>query len=137
MAESVVEVETVTCHCCGLKEECTPGYIARVREKHQGRWICGLCAMAIEDDRLRSQKKISADEAIKRHIKFYENFRSAEECPSEDSLISAVMQLMRRTLDSPRRNGSGSGRGDFDPRLLRSRSCFAAVGGETEGEQVS
>ncbi|PRQ28067.1 hypothetical protein RchiOBHm_Chr6g0312041 [Rosa chinensis] len=134
------EVEMVTCHCCGLEEECTPGYIAREREKHHGRWICGLCTTAIEEDGMKLQRKITADEAIRRHVKFYENFRSTsprrsvdssaaeDEEEEKDLLISKVMQLLRRTLDSPRRTGTGSGRGAFDHRLLRSKSCFATLG---------
>ena len=35
------DVEFARCDCCGLTEECTPAYIARIRERHQGRWICG------------------------------------------------------------------------------------------------
>lgn len=134
------EVELVTCHCCGLEEECTPGYIAREKKKHQGRWICGLCATAIEDDKMKLQREITTDEAIRRHVKLVENFRSSssrsrdspaadeKEEETTDLLISKVMQLLRRTLDSPRRTGSGSGGGAFDRRLLRSKNCFSTVG---------
>ncbi|XP_050365677.1 uncharacterized protein LOC126784240 [Argentina anserina] len=135
------EVEMVMCHCCGLEEECTPGYIAREKKKHQGRWICGLCVTAIEDDRMKSQRKITADEAIRRQAKLVENFRSSSTPPrrsvdssaaeekGEDLLISKVMELLRRTLDSPRR---GSGSGAFDRHLLRSKSYFSTVGGEKD-----
>ncbi|KAL6208099.1 hypothetical protein ACLB2K_019051 [Fragaria x ananassa] len=134
------EVELVTCHCCGLEEECTPGYIALEKKKHQGRWICGLCATAIEDDKMKLQREITVDEAIRRHVKLIENFWSSssrsmdspaadeKEEETTDLLISKVMQLLRRTLDSPRRTGSGSGGGAFDRRLLRSKSCFSTVG---------
>ncbi|KAI3498948.1 hypothetical protein L1887_34737 [Cichorium endivia] len=41
------DVEFVKCDCCGLTEECTPGFIERIRERYQGKWICGLCGEAI------------------------------------------------------------------------------------------
>nr|POE59533.1 hypothetical protein CFP56_43416 [Quercus suber] len=80
------EVEFVKCHCCGLTEECTLDYIARVRERYQGRWICGLCAEAVKDESFRLQRDV-----------------------------------LRRTLDSPKKEGLGSC-GPF----LRSKSCFSS-----------
>lgn len=46
----------VKCECCGLTEECTEEYIKRVRDRYSGRWICGLCAEAVKDELLRSEK---------------------------------------------------------------------------------
>ena len=60
-----VEPVSVRCYCCGLMEECTLPYIARVRERHQGRWICGLCSEAVKDETFRSKRDISIDEALK------------------------------------------------------------------------
>ncbi|KAB2627791.1 hypothetical protein D8674_032586 [Pyrus ussuriensis x Pyrus communis] len=115
----------VKCYCCGLTEECTPAYVATVKERHQGRWICGLCAEAIKDENSRSSRKISTEEAMKRHVSFYEEFRmsSPPAKPTED-LISAMKQLLRRTKDSPRRERLGGCR----PGMVRSKSCFATVG---------
>lgn len=101
-----VEVEPVSvkCYCCGLTEECTLSYIARVRDKYRGRWICGLCAEAVKDETLRSQRDINTDEALKRHMKFCQQFKCSS--PSNnptDELIEAMKQLLRRTLDSPRK----------------------------------
>ncbi|CAJ1972009.1 unnamed protein product [Sphenostylis stenocarpa] len=50
-AETVVS--SVKCCCCGLVEECTHAYIGRVKEKYGGRWICGLCAEAVKEERER------------------------------------------------------------------------------------
>ncbi len=111
------EVEFVKCHCCGLMEECTLEYISRVRERYQGRWICGLCAEAVKDESFRLQRYVSIDEALKRHEKFCEQSSSPPTNPTED-LIVAMKQLLRRTLDSPRREGLGCG------PFLRSKSCF-------------
>ncbi|KAG0476181.1 hypothetical protein HPP92_013022 [Vanilla planifolia] len=98
------EVEFAKCECCGLREECTPEYIDRVRERHHGFWICGLCAEAVQDEIGRADRLISTEEAIDRHMRFSRNFRSAAERPDDSAelLITAVRQLLRRGLYSPR-----------------------------------
>lgn len=119
---AAAEVEFVKCHCCGLTEECTQNYIAKVRERYQGRWICGLCAEAVKDEFCRSRRNISTDEAVKRHVNFCEQFRTSSppSKPTED-LISAMKQLLRRTLDSPKKEGFVYG------SMLRSKSCFPSI----------
>ncbi|OIT23812.1 hypothetical protein A4A49_31678 [Nicotiana attenuata] len=117
-----IEVEMVKCECCGLTEECTVAYIARVRERNGGRWICGLCAEAVKDEIMRSESRIGGEEALNRHMNFCKKFRAFRPPPNPtEELISAVKQLMLRSLDSPRSNPvSRHG-------LARSRSCFSAV----------
>ncbi|KAL6295855.1 hypothetical protein ACE6H2_003997 [Prunus campanulata] len=122
-AQSLVEEELVKCYCCRLTEECTPEYIAMVKEQHQGRWICGLCAEAIKDENSRSHKGLSDEEAMKQHASFREKFRlSSPSAKSTEELISARKQLLRRTLNSSKKEGLG-----WPPSLLRSKSCFAPV----------
>ncbi|XP_060185598.1 uncharacterized protein LOC132615057 [Lycium barbarum] len=113
MAEAMNEVEMVKCECCGLTEECTVAYIARVRERNEGRWICGLCAEAVKDEIMRSERRIGTEEAINRHMNFCKEFRALKppQHPTEE-LIAAVKQLMLRSLDTPksspvRRQGLG------------------------------
>ncbi|KAL6295936.1 hypothetical protein ACE6H2_004078 [Prunus campanulata] len=138
--QSAVEEELVKCYCCGLTEECTPEYIATVKEQHQGLWICGLCAEAIKEENSRSQRGLSDEEAIKeensgsqrglsdeeamkQHASFCEKFRlSSPPTKSTEELISAMKQLLRRTLNSSKKVGLGC-----QPALSRSRSCFAPV----------
>ncbi|KAJ6698263.1 hypothetical protein OIU79_011730 [Salix purpurea] len=88
----------------GCGKECTPAYISRVRERYGGRWICGLCAEAVKDETCRAKTDISTDEALKQHTKFCQQFRSSTppRNPTEE-LISAIKQLLRRGLDSPRK----------------------------------
>ncbi|CAH1449527.1 unnamed protein product [Lactuca virosa] len=98
------DVEFVKCECCGLTEECTPTYIATVRESNQGRWICGLCTEAVKEEMERSCSE-SEEEALDRHMRFCKNFRSSVSSPPSnptEELISAVKQLLFRSLDSPR-----------------------------------
>nr|GMD92399.1 uncharacterized protein LOC109150660 [Ipomoea batatas] len=113
------------CECCGLTEECTEAYIAKVRERNQGRWICGLCAEAVKDEMLRSEKRIGREEALNRHITFCKKFRALKPPPSPtDELISAVKQLLLRSLDSPRSSPPSPIR---KGGLLRSHSCFTTI----------
>ncbi|KAG6473600.1 hypothetical protein ZIOFF_067517 [Zingiber officinale] len=101
---AVLELEFVACDCCGLTEECTPGYVAVVRERHGGRWICGLCAEAVQDEIGRSGLLTSTEEAMGRHATFCRGFRSAEAAAVDpaEQLIAAVKQLLRRSLEAPR-----------------------------------
>ncbi|CAI9096700.1 OLC1v1032901C1 [Oldenlandia corymbosa var. corymbosa] len=116
-----VEFANAKCECCGLTEECTEAYIRKVRERFQGRWICGLCAEAVKDEVVRSpDNRIGKEEALNLHMSFCKKFRSPPN-PShhEDELISAMKQLLFRSLDSP------------TPRkqqpFVRSKSCFSAL----------
>ncbi|KAH0907001.1 hypothetical protein HID58_038828, partial [Brassica napus] len=96
-------VESVTCDTCGFAEECTPAYIYRVKERHRGHWLCGLCAEAVKDEVVRSPTRISVEEALRRHTTFCHRFRSwsAEE---EEDPIAVIGRILRRSLDgSPRR----------------------------------
>ncbi|XP_050215551.1 uncharacterized protein LOC126666736 [Mercurialis annua] len=88
------------CECCGLIEECTAAYIARVRERFGGRFICGLCGEAVKYERCRSKKDIGIEEAVEKHMKFCQQFKSS--VPTVN-LISAVKDLLRRSIDSPRK----------------------------------
>ncbi|KAL0917306.1 hypothetical protein M5K25_012361 [Dendrobium thyrsiflorum] len=115
------------CECCGLTEECTAAYVAAVRARYGGRWICGLCAEAVGEEICRSAKLISTEEALQRQMSFCLSFRSAT-CPptaeTGDHLIAVVRRLIRRSLDSP-------------PRLLLSTSRSTSrkvptVSGQTE-----
>ncbi|GER35361.1 hypothetical protein STAS_11624 [Striga asiatica] len=102
------DVVSVKCECCCLTEECTEEYARRVRDRYSGRWICGLCAEAVKDEMVRSEKGIEAEEALNQHMSFCRKFRarSPPENPTED-LIAAVKQLVLKRLDSPRPSPEG------------------------------
>ncbi|XP_039016870.1 uncharacterized protein LOC120147611 [Hibiscus syriacus] len=76
-ATAPIEIQFVKCESCGFTEECTFSYILRVRERYQGRWICGLCIEAVKDEARRSETLISTEEALDRHIRFCNEFRSS------------------------------------------------------------
>ncbi|KAI5669591.1 hypothetical protein M9H77_19444 [Catharanthus roseus] len=128
------EVEFAKCDCCGLTEECTEAYIKRVRERFQGRWICGLCEEAVKDEviRSKSERGISCigneeeeEEALNRHMSFCKKFRSSLRRPPPDptqQLISAVKQLLLRSLDSSPPPPPSPMRAGKPPSMLRSKS---------------
>lgn len=130
-------VESVTCDTCGFAEECTPAYIHRVKERHRGHWLCGLCAEAVKDEVVRSPTRISVEEALRRHTTFCHRFRSWSAEEEEEDPIAVIGRILRRSLDgSPRRtttrtssSGALPGVDDVAARrsLLRSGSCFSSL----------
>ncbi|KAK8535334.1 hypothetical protein V6N12_056856 [Hibiscus sabdariffa] len=128
-AVSQSKVEFVKCDCCGLTEECTLAYIASVREKFEGRWLCGLCSVAVDDETVRSEEDITTNEAMDRHMKFREQFKSSSPPtnPAEE-LIAAMRHLLRRTLESPRRKKKKSGSASPTTSFSRpSNNCYEEV----------
>ncbi|XP_021911636.1 uncharacterized protein LOC110825484 [Carica papaya] len=130
---TTTEVESVKCDSCGFTEDCTPAYIRRVRDRYEGRWICGLCIEAVKDEVLRSNTLISTEEALRRHINFFKKFRSSTPIDGAEHPISVLCRILRRSLDTPtalRSNSSSSlipiqsvkGSG-----LVRSESCFPSL----------
>ncbi|KAI3701785.1 hypothetical protein L6452_27127 [Arctium lappa] len=132
------DVESVKCECCRLTEECTQTYIATVRESNHGRWICGLCTEAVKEEMERSCSE-SEEEALDRHMRFCKNFRSSMSSPPlnpTEDLISAVKQLLIRSLDSPRSSSSvESENSNYHHRLsspsssslVRSNGCHFSI----------
>ncbi|KAL5728576.1 hypothetical protein ACHQM5_001645 [Ranunculus cassubicifolius] len=134
VTDSSMAIEFAKCDCCGLTEECTLSYIAKVRERYGGRWICGLCAEAVKDEIFRSGTFISSEEALNRHMNFCKKFNSSTPpTRSAEHLISAMKHIVRRSLDSPRAmrsTPSSPMRRDDEVRnraLVRSGSCFPTL----------
>nr|XP_017223775.1 PREDICTED: uncharacterized protein LOC108200217 [Daucus carota subsp. sativus] len=126
-------LEVVKCQCCELMEECTIAYIARVRERNEGWWICGLCGEAVKEEMKRSGWRISKEEALERHASFCEESRSPPEKQTEE-LISALKQLVIRSLVSPTsvrsKPSTPQGRDGSDltrAKFVRSQSCFPSM----------
>jgi Protein of unknown function (DUF1677) len=126
------DLVSATCECCGLTEECTSGYVNKIRERHLGRWICGLCAEAVRYEMHRSRWNIPIEEAIDRHVGFLKRFKAEVAPPPEvasERLIQAVCRLLRRSLslDSPR--AAVVDKNEMTScELGRSRSFSAALG---------
>ncbi|PNX87119.1 hypothetical protein L195_g043205 [Trifolium pratense] len=139
----VVEVEIVKCDSCGFTEECTLAYISKVRQRYQGRWLCGLCVEAVKDEVVRSERLITIEEALNRHISFCKEFKSSSSSTALNKTehpIFAMTRILRRSLDSPRapraprRSNSARILPKVDavhssPSLVRSESCFSSISG--------
>ncbi|KAF3446122.1 hypothetical protein FNV43_RR11301 [Rhamnella rubrinervis] len=116
MANGIV---VARCYCCGLTEECTFSYIARVRERFGGRWICGLCTEAVNEEALRLD--VCIEQAVNQHMKFRQQFKSSNPpAKATEDLILVMKQVLRRSLDVP--GGNQSCR-----PLSRAKSCFATM----------
>lgn len=130
---SPLEVESVKCDSCGFTEDCTPAYILRVRERYRGHWLCGLCTEAVKEEVLRSDRLISTEEALDRHISFCKEFRSSSPPSETENPISVLGRILRRSLDSPRPRRSNSSIifPDIErvkgSSLVRSESCFPSL----------
>ncbi|XP_027904660.1 uncharacterized protein LOC114164259 [Vigna unguiculata] len=131
-AATVMEAEvcSVTCYCCGLTEDCTAHYIDRVRERYQGRWICGLCAEAVKEEGLKlKDDDVNTDEALKRHMKFRSFTSSPPKKPTQD-LIHAMKHLLFRSLDSPRKDAL-----TCSPQAS-SHTCFSAGSSKGDSQEI-
>ncbi|ESQ56088.1 hypothetical protein EUTSA_v10026640mg [Eutrema salsugineum] len=87
-----MEIESVTCECCGLKEDCTQHYIAKVRTNFAGKWLCGLCSEAVSDEFSRSLKATTVEEAVNAHVSFCGKFKAN---PAE-LVADGMRQMLRR-----------------------------------------
>ncbi|KAF3639087.1 hypothetical protein CQW23_15013 [Capsicum baccatum] len=129
-----MDVDFAKCECCGLTEECTLSYIETIRQRYQGKWICGLCAEAIKDEIIRCEMLISAEEALNRHLNFCKKFSSSSP-PLNPTvhLIAAMRQILRRSLESPKllRSMSSSPVESSGEKqhtvIVRSESCIPAL----------
>ncbi|KAM7254480.1 hypothetical protein ACFE04_003860 [Oxalis oulophora] len=125
------EIECAKCECCDLVEECTPAYIEKVGQRYNGKWICGLCAEAIKEEFSKSHTFITTEEAMARHMSFCKKFNP--KLPPIDPashLISAMRQLLRKGLHSPRGAKSTPNtptNNRQEGKLERSESCFSSM----------
>ncbi|XP_047342253.1 uncharacterized protein LOC124945799 [Impatiens glandulifera] len=134
VAAGEIEIQFVKCDCCGLTEECTQRYIDRIRERYQGKWICGLCAEAVKDEIVRTERLISTEEALTRHMNFLHKSSGPPLSDPTVHLIEAMRQILRRTLESPRsmpnspiNNNKPRGTTIDRPLLTRSESCMPSL----------
>ncbi|KAL4283973.1 hypothetical protein GQ457_16G001250 [Hibiscus cannabinus] len=97
IVENEDEVTQAECECCGLKEDCTPDYITRVRVGHGGKWVCGLCSEAVKE-RLSSAAPMA--DAVSSHREFCQKFNSTTRLNPKLSLTCAMRDIAKRSHDS-------------------------------------
>ncbi|KAI3738038.1 hypothetical protein L2E82_28056 [Cichorium intybus] len=141
----ISEVEDAKCECCGMCEECTPEYIARVREKFLGKLICGLCSEAVKEEMEKSGGKI--EEALSEHTKVCVRFNRFDRTNPVLFQAAAMKEMLKKSsrLDgsraksiSPRDHKRGYGNVNVKGGLTRSSSCIPSITREmTEREVVN
>ncbi|KAK3138235.1 hypothetical protein QOZ80_5AG0366190 [Eleusine coracana subsp. coracana] len=94
--EDGVEARSVRCECCGMAEECTPTYIGRVRERFQGKWVCGLCGEAVKE-RLAREPALTVGGAVDAHAALCERFNSTVRLNPKLSLASSMRDIARKS----------------------------------------
>ncbi|KAJ8747450.1 hypothetical protein K2173_008747 [Erythroxylum novogranatense] len=87
-----MEIESVKCDCCGLKEDCTQCYISEVKAKFEGKWLCGLCSEAVRDEVSRGNKQYGVEEAVRAHMSFCGKFNSNPAV----GVANGMRQMLRR-----------------------------------------
>jgi len=120
-----MEVEAVSCECCGLEEECTGEYTAGVRAYFGGRWLCGLCSESVkyEAGKRAGGAAPGVEEAVRAHMAICRTLKSG----GPARRVADGMRQMLRTASwkkaaadpsrsagglttAPRRSPSGSDR---------------------------
>ncbi|KAK4719192.1 hypothetical protein R3W88_017530 [Solanum pinnatisectum] len=129
----ISEVENAKCECCGMSDEFTHEYINRVRKKYSGKWICGLCAEAVNEEAEKNGGK--NEEALSTHMSSHSKF-------NKFGRVYPVLyqaEAMREMLKKSSRDGRGILRAkSISPRdkivikkgttgIARSTSCIPAI----------
>ncbi|KAM7490472.1 hypothetical protein LguiA_033393 [Lonicera macranthoides] len=124
----ISEVEDAKCECCGMSEECTPGYIRRVREKFNGKLICGLCSEAVKEEMEKNGGK--RDEALSEHMSACVKFNRFGRTNPVLFQVEAMKEMLKKNssnrakfLSSRDVNINGQKKGG----ITRSSSCIPAI----------
>lgn len=115
-----MEIESAKCECCGLKEDCTQDYISEVKEKFEGKWLCGLCSEAVRDEVKRGKSEM--EEAVKAHMSFCRKYKTNPATRVADGMRQ---MLRRRSSDVSSSSSSSSSK-----KYSRSASTSSQVGDE-------
>ncbi|XP_004959434.1 uncharacterized protein LOC101754676 [Setaria italica] len=85
-----------TCACCGIGEECTARYVARVAAQFSGAWVCGLCAEAIKDEAAR--RGVGLEAAARAQAEFVLSAAAAARSGPAVQVSQALLQLLKKLL---------------------------------------
>ncbi|KAL6996434.1 hypothetical protein U1Q18_006564 [Sarracenia purpurea var. burkii] len=130
----ISEVEEAKCECCGMAEECTPEYIERVRNKFFGKWVCGLCAEAVNEEVEKNGGK--REEALSAHMSACVRFNKLGRAYPVLCQAAAMREILKKSARmggrtaraksiSPREQGGGAGAKTSG--ISRSSSCIPAI----------
>ncbi|KAL6620553.1 hypothetical protein ACP70R_035692 [Stipagrostis hirtigluma subsp. patula] len=117
------EARSVRCECCGMAEECTPTYIGRVRERFQGKWVCGLCGEAVKERQAR-EPALTVAGAVDAHAALCERFNTTVRLNPKLSLASSMRDIARK---SSQHRSSAAGGASPSPcggsKMSRAATC--------------
>uniref|UniRef100_A0A0A9BJE9 Uncharacterized protein n=1 Tax=Arundo donax TaxID=35708 RepID=A0A0A9BJE9_ARUDO len=104
-----------------MSEECTPAYVRRVRERYCGRWVCGLCAEAVNGE-AETRHGGRTEEALAAHMAVCGRFNRVGRANPVLMQTEAMKEILRKRArsNSPRDHGPGGA-------LARSSSCIPAI----------
>jgi hypothetical protein len=115
-------VVNARCECCGMQEECTPAYVRRVRDRYCGRWVCGLCAAAVNGE-AEARHGGRTEEALAAHMAVCGQFNRVGRANPVLMQTEAMREILRKRSrsNSPREHGGPAG------HLARSTSCIPRI----------
>lgn len=90
--ERSMDIELVKCESCGLKEECTKGYISQIKSNFEDTWLCGLCSEAVHEELRRGPSVCDLKGAMRAHMSFCQQSRVSPAMGVADG----VRQMLRR-----------------------------------------
>ncbi|GJR88541.1 serine/threonine-protein kinase pakE-like protein [Tanacetum coccineum] len=140
---TISEVEDAKCECCGMSEECTPEYVARVREKFLGKLICGLCSEAVKEEMEKSGGNI--EEALSEHTSVCVRFNRFDRTNPVLFQAAAMKEMLKKSTRvdgnrakslSPRDQKRGYGNAIKKGGLTRSSSCIPSITREISDRKV-
>ncbi|CAJ2663845.1 unnamed protein product [Trifolium pratense] len=132
---SISEVEDAKCECCGMSEECTPEYIERIRNKFEGKFVCGLCSEAVKEELVKNGGE-KLDEALSTHMNACARFNKYGRAFPVLFQAQAMKEMLKKSnLDraksiNPRDKRGGGG-------LARSSSCIPALTREINNIKIA
>ncbi|KAG8070226.1 hypothetical protein GUJ93_ZPchr0006g42105 [Zizania palustris] len=122
----VVEAE---CECCGMSEECTPAYISSVRRRFSGRWVCGLCAEAVDEEAGKNGGELEA--ALAAHMAVCKRFNGFGRTHPALFHADAMRDILRKLSNSPGSpKPSSTGRRDLTTQgAMKATGAVTVAGG--------
>lgn len=89
------DINAVECECCGLSEDCTAAYIRVTRARFYGKWVCGLCSEAVNEE--SSKLGGVREQALHAHMKVCRAFNTTIRVNPAMSLAYAMTKILRTT----------------------------------------
>ncbi|PNY03869.1 hypothetical protein L195_g000279 [Trifolium pratense] len=118
-----------------MSEECTPEYIERIRNKFEGKFVCGLCSEAVKEELVKNGGE-KLDEALSTHMNACARFNKYGRAFPVLFQAQAMKEMLKKSnLDraksiSPRDKRGGGG-------LARSSSCIPALTREINNIKIA